>query len=212
MMLRSRGVTTPEMFCGPADLVFLSLFLSFLFFFPLLPSVFPNTFQCFSSASSAPFFHSPCPLFCFFSVFTLGSCVAPPAQELTGMMIEKANPLYSRFRLTYQTLLLLSARRDVMTLSSFLSKSFMEASRTSQIPVYRRDLKRKQKVCRAHSLLPWSFPKEAGTERNGRKEEEERRANWRREVKCSLTEVYIQRMVLGDLFFFFSSFCISQGL
>ncbi|PHJ17915.1 dead deah box helicase domain-containing protein [Cystoisospora suis] len=72
----------------------------------------------------------------------------PDPKELTGMMIEKANPLYSRFRLTYQTLLLLSARRDVMTLSSFLSKSFMEANRTSQIPVYKRDLKRKQKELR----------------------------------------------------------------
>ncbi|KFG29496.1 DEAD/DEAH box helicase domain protein [Toxoplasma gondii FOU] len=70
-------------------------------------------------------------------------------QELTGMMVEKANPLHSRFRLTYQTLLLLAARSHSMSMTSFLSQSFKEAARTSLLPVFKRDLRRKRKVSHA---------------------------------------------------------------
>ncbi|KEP65399.1 UNVERIFIED_CONTAM: DEAD/DEAH box helicase domain-containing protein [Hammondia hammondi] len=85
----------------------------------------------------------------FGHVYIFCSDDLPEPKELTGMMVEKANPLHSRFRLTYQTLLLLAARSHSMSMTSFLSQSFKEAARTSLLPVFKRDLRRKRKELHA---------------------------------------------------------------
>ncbi|KAL8431029.1 hypothetical protein Efla_007613 [Eimeria flavescens] len=54
--------------------------------------------------------------------------------DLTTMMVEKATPMASRFRLTYQTLLLLHAKADSLSVESLLRSSFREAARTTKRP------------------------------------------------------------------------------
>ena len=63
-------------------------------------------------------------------------------QDLTTMMVERATPMASRFRLTYQTLLLLHAKADSLSVESLLRSSFREAARTTQRPVIKRNLRR----------------------------------------------------------------------
>ena len=67
-------------------------------------------------------------------------------QDLTTMMIDSATPLSSRFRLTYQTLLLLHAAADSLSIETLLRSSFREAAKTTQRPVLQRNLKRCEKA------------------------------------------------------------------
>ncbi|KAL8275408.1 hypothetical protein Esti_000620 [Eimeria stiedai] len=72
--------------------------------------------------------------------------VFAPDEDLTTMMVEKATPMASRFRLTYQTLLQLHAKADSLSVESLLRSSFREAARNTQRPVMKRNLKRCNKA------------------------------------------------------------------
>ncbi|CDJ38285.1 ATP-dependent RNA helicase DOB1, related, partial [Eimeria tenella] len=70
----------------------------------------------------------------------------PSPKDLTTMMVERAQPLCSRFRLSYQTLLLLHAAANSLSIETLIRSSFREAAKTTQRPVLKRDLRRCQKA------------------------------------------------------------------
>ncbi|KAL8437956.1 hypothetical protein ACSSS7_000606 [Eimeria intestinalis] len=80
------------------------------------------------------------------NVYVFAPDEVPSPKDLTTMMVEKATPMASRFRLTYQTLLLLHAKADSLSVESLLRSSFREAARNTQRPVMKRNLKRCNKA------------------------------------------------------------------
>eukprot|EP00917_Polyrhabdina_sp_WS-2016_P005028 GHVP01011519.1.p1 GENE.GHVP01011519.1~~GHVP01011519.1.p1 ORF type:complete len:549 (+),score=99.22 GHVP01011519.1:254-1900(+) len=67
----------------------------------------------------------------------------PELNELRPMLVEKANPLESRFRLTFQMMLQLCNRRTI-GIDEMMSRSYKESLRSKQLPLAKRDLLRRQ--------------------------------------------------------------------
>eukprot|EP01053_Blabericola_migrator_P013085 Blabericola_migrator_1__13084@NODE_889_length_6163_cov_243_088911_g626_i0_p3_GENE_NODE_889_length_6163_cov_243_088911_g626_i0NODE_889_length_6163_cov_243_088911_g626_i0_p3_ORF_typecomplete_len426_score64_90Helicase_C/PF00271_31/8_1e14rRNA_procarch/PF13234_6/2_3e07_NODE_889_length_6163_cov_243_088911_g626_i021953472 len=81
----------------------------------------------------------------FGSVYILSIADEPPNhQDLAAMMLHKATPLHSKFRLTFHMLLQLITRQG-MRPTEMISSSFRESVRAQQLPVLKRDLVRRQK-------------------------------------------------------------------
>eukprot|EP01054_Gregarina_sp_Poly1_P002549 Gregarina_sp_Poly_1__2548@NODE_1690_length_3531_cov_51_307448_g1064_i1_p1_GENE_NODE_1690_length_3531_cov_51_307448_g1064_i1NODE_1690_length_3531_cov_51_307448_g1064_i1_p1_ORF_typecomplete_len725_score122_23DSHCT/PF08148_12/1_7e33rRNA_procarch/PF13234_6/2_6e13rRNA_procarch/PF13234_6/0_56rRNA_procarch/PF13234_6/5_7e03Helicase_C/PF00271_31/3_2e07_NODE_1690_length_3531_cov_51_307448_g1064_i11832357 len=79
------------------------------------------------------------------SVFILSIADEPPnQQDLASMMLHKATPLFSKFRLTFHMLLQLITRQGMQP-AEMISRSFKESIRAQQLPVLKRDLARRQK-------------------------------------------------------------------
>src|SRR5699024_11107145 len=68
----------------------------------------------------------------------------PNHLDLSSMMLHKANPLLSKFRLTFSMLLQLFSRKGVRPLE-MVARSFKESLRAQQLPILKRDLVRRQK-------------------------------------------------------------------
>lgn len=85
-------------------------------------------------------------------IFSAGEQL-PNHSELAAMMLHKATPLQSRFRLTFAMLLQLVVRQGFKPVD-MISRSFKETIRAQQLPLLKRDLVRRQKVRRHNYLLP----------------------------------------------------------
>eukprot|EP00923_Selenidium_pygospionis_P044371 GHVN01076682.1.p1 GENE.GHVN01076682.1~~GHVN01076682.1.p1 ORF type:complete len:755 (+),score=141.95 GHVN01076682.1:320-2266(+) len=72
----------------------------------------------------------------------------PEQQALSAMLVEKANPLFSKFRLTYQMMLQLCSRSG-LKISDMIGRSYMESVRARRLPIYRRNLQRFKKALAA---------------------------------------------------------------
>eukprot|EP00914_Ancora_sagittata_P031678 GHVO01064173.1.p1 GENE.GHVO01064173.1~~GHVO01064173.1.p1 ORF type:complete len:998 (+),score=151.22 GHVO01064173.1:303-3296(+) len=80
----------------------------------------------------------------FGNVYVFCADDPPDQKELTAMLVDRANPLQSKFRLTFQMILQI-AKRSSMEMSDVMSMSFKEAVRSRRLPVMKRDLQRRKR-------------------------------------------------------------------
>ncbi|KYO00089.1 putative helicase with Zn-finger motif [Plasmodium gaboni] len=69
----------------------------------------------------------------------------PDQVQLTEMMMQKAVSLKSKFKVTYNMILKLLINKQI-NIEKMLFSSFLESCRALQIPLFKKDLKRKRKV------------------------------------------------------------------
>lgn len=67
----------------------------------------------------------------------------PDIRELSSMMLHRATPLHSKFRLTFHMLLQLFSRQEGLKPLQMIAKSFKESSRAQQIPRLKKSLTQK---------------------------------------------------------------------